>query len=132
MSELKTFDCPKCGRPSTLDPATLNVEHSDPKCEAWLEMERRPAGSLESLAAVLPLRPAAGPDDSPPLVEFACPECGKPALLHPLREPMEVQHSLPACALWERIEGKKDDVERYLIKAGVHVHVPERHKIGEL
>lgn len=63
---------------------------------------------------------------APESVEFACPDCGGNAVMWPRSKPMAVQHSIPICKTWQRIEGKKDDVERYLIKAGVHIHVPDR------
>ncbi len=54
---------------------------------------------------------------------FDCPHCGKDCVMFPKAKPIGVQHSLPTCRQWKLIEGKKDDVERFLIKAGVHLLV---------
>jgi len=64
--------------------------------------------------------------ETPECVEFTCPDCQQSARMWPRAKPMAVQHSIPICKTWQAIEGKKDDVERYLIKAGVHILVPDR------
>jgi hypothetical protein len=64
--------------------------------------------------------------ETPERVEFACPQCNGACVMYPRASPVPVQHSVPTCKAWQEIEGKKDDVERFLIKAGVHIHVPER------
>jgi predicted RNA-binding Zn-ribbon protein involved in translation (DUF1610 family) len=61
----------------------------------------------------------------PERVDFACPQCGSACVMYPRNKPMAVQHSLPTCKLWDRVQGKKEDVERFLVKAGVHVLVPK-------
>lgn len=123
MTDRKEFACPKCEGKSWLDPGTLVVEHSEPKCAAWLAMEEeqqnqpgpKPANEVEHDSGTFAV---------PTVVDFLCPECSKPARMFPRAEPIGVEHSLPVCALWETV-GKKDDVERYLIKAGMHIHVPD-------
>lgn len=116
--ERKRFDCPSCGRDSWLDPKTLQVEHSEPTCEAW--QAKQAAAAAPAVGGVVV------PFPTPEVVNFDCPECKAPARMHPNEKPIPVEHSLPHCAAWEKIAGKKDDVERYLIKAGVHIHVPNR------
>lgn len=116
--ERKRFDCPSCGKDSWLDPATLEVEHSQPACPAW---QAKQLAACDVGGVVLPFKAP-----TPEVVDFECPECKQPARMRPREQPIPVEHSLPHCAAWEKIEGKKDDVERYLIKAGVHLHVPER------
>lgn len=71
-----------------------------------------------------------GKPDASPIVEavpeqvgFACPHCKGGCIFYPPSR--AVVHSLPACKLWQQIEGKKDDLARFLIKAGLHVLVPE-------
>lgn len=123
MTERREFDCPQCGSKSWLDPATMAVEHSEPKCPAWLEMEARQATTA---AVGVPHEPTSGVHALPDsVVEFACPECSANVRMYPQRKPLGVEHALPTCKLWQRIEEKKDDLPRYLIKAGVHIHVPE-------
>ena len=61
----------------------------------------------------------------PDRVEFACPQCKASCILWPKARPIAVQHALPGCRAWRLIEGKKDDLERFLIKAGVHLLVPQ-------
>ncbi len=121
MSSLKRFDCPSCGRDSWLDPATLAITHAEPHCEAWKtkQHETIAEGALVRGGNVVLLRPP------PSVVDFACPGCNAPARLRPQARPIEVQHSLPSCELWKSIEQKEDAIERFLIKAGVHMHVPE-------
>jgi hypothetical protein len=60
----------------------------------------------------------------PERVDFECHHCTRPAVMYPLAKPITVMHSIPACDEWKRIESDKDDLARYLIKCGVHVHVP--------
>ena len=60
----------------------------------------------------------------PDRVDFTCHDCKQPAVMYPLGKPISVMHSLPPCAEWKRIESDMDDLARYLIKCGVHVHVP--------
>lgn len=69
---------------------------------------------------VLRLRPP------PNEVDFACPDCGQPCKLWPNSKPMCVQHAEPAkaCKAWVAIAGRKDDLARFLIKAGMHIHLP--------
>jgi predicted RNA-binding Zn-ribbon protein involved in translation (DUF1610 family) len=127
--ERKEFDCPKCGGLSFLDPATLRVEHSEPKCEDWLAMEAAMLVPLQLRDGHSPAQTFREPPPAsavPELVQFACPECKQPARMFPRSQPIGVEHSLPPCKLWQNIHNKKDDVERYLIKAGVHIHVPDR------
>jgi hypothetical protein len=118
----KEFDCPRCGGTSYLNPDTLEVEHSEPKCSDWLAMEARPPEPPG--AAVIDFAKARA-DRAPELVEFTCPGCQRPCRMYPRATPIGVQHAIPACEEWQKIEGKKDDVERFLIKAGVHIYVPD-------
>lgn len=60
----------------------------------------------------------------PERVEFVCHACAVLCVMYPRSKPISVQHGLPTCNDWKRIEGKKDDLERFLIKAGMEVHVP--------
>lgn len=64
--------------------------------------------------------------EAPERVDFTCCDCQRPCVMYPRADPIAVMHSIPACDEWKRIEKKKDDLARYLIKCGVHVHVPER------
>ena len=59
-------------------------------------------------------------------VDFACPDCGAPCKLWPNSKPMCAQHAEPskACKSWGRIVGQKDDLARFLIKAGLQMHLP--------
>lgn len=61
---------------------------------------------------------------TPERVDFNCHHCKRPCVMYPKATPIAVMHSVPACEEWARIEKKKDDLARYLIKCGVHVHVP--------
>lgn len=56
----------------------------------------------------------------PARVDFKCWKCGEPCVLHP-NNGNATMHSLPACDEWARIESKKEDLERFLIKSGVHM-----------
>ncbi len=135
-NEKKEFPCPSCGVASWLDPLTFQVTHAEPLCADWTAMQSRSAnaiqvGELESRAPVATVTHLA-----PAVVDFTCPECAQPARMHPRQQPIGVEHSLPVCKLWEKITGKKDDVERYLIKAGVHIYAPQheltpRENVGE-
>jgi hypothetical protein len=120
----KRFDCPSCGADSWLDPTTLKVTHAQPTCVAWEKAQRE-------AAAVLRLGKLPEPAPTPFEVHFECPECRAPCLLKPREKPISVQHAIPSCAAWEKIEGKKDDVERFLIKAGVHIHVPDVREVDD-
>ena len=40
--------------------------------------------------------------------DFACWKCGKSCVIWPRAEPPSVQHSLPACSEWQRIETGAD------------------------
>jgi len=55
----------------------------------------------------------------PEQVEFTCPSCGLSCIMFPRSKPLAVQHAKPTCKLWNRGE-----TQRFLIKAGVHLHVP--------
>ena len=120
MTERKKFACPGCGGQSWLDPDTMKIEHSEPHCGAW-KAKQAFEGAPAVGGVVLPFKAP-----TPEVVEFDCPECKQPARMRPREKPIPVEHSLPHCPAWEKIAGKKDDVERYLIKAGVHLHVPSR------
>jgi hypothetical protein len=39
----------------------------------------------------------------PAEVPFACPDCGAQCVLHPRAQPMNAQHSLPACKAWNEL-----------------------------
>ncbi len=118
MTERKKFECPSCGVDSWLDPATLEVEHDEPTCDAWKAAQDAPSGVVQ----VSPAQPSS----PPPVVNFECPDCGLPVRMRPLEQPIPVEHAIPHCPSWLKIEGKRDDLERYLIKAAVHIHVPNR------
>lgn len=120
MSERKKFDCPSCGVASWLDPVTLAVEHDEPTCAAWQDAQNAPSG-------VVPVSPVQAESAPPAEVNFDCPDCRLPVRMRPLEQPISVEHAIPSCESWQKIEGKKDDLERYLIKAGVHIHVPVRN-----
>jgi len=64
------------------------------------------------------------PAEAPEKVDFKCWHCKRPAVMYPRAQPIAVMHQIPACDEWKRIEKKEDDLARYLIKCGVHVHVP--------
>lgn len=138
----KRFDCPACGGDSWFLTDTAQVEHSEPKCPKWLAAQASPAAAANALlgvAAVLAtaeerhaallaeLTPGLEVVQIPEEVIFNCPDCAADVRMRPRDQPISVAHSLPYCGTWEKIEGKKDDVERFLIKAGVHVLVPERN-----
>ena len=63
--------------------------------------------------------------DTPERVEFNCHHCKGVCQMYPRAKPIAVQHAIPACEAWTTIEAGKDDLERFLIKCGVHVLVPE-------
>lgn len=63
--------------------------------------------------------------ETPERVEFNCHHCKGACIMYPRAKPIAVQHAIPACEAWITIEAKKDDLERFLIKCGVHVLVPE-------
>jgi hypothetical protein len=120
----RRFDCPGCGGDSWFLTDTAQVEHSEPHCKDWIAAQASPAAAANALlgaAAVLSVAPP------PEEVIFNCPACAASVRMRPRDLPISVAHSLPYCESWEQIEGKKDDVERFLIKAGVHVLVPERN-----
>lgn len=62
--------------------------------------------------------------DIPERVDFNCHDCERPCIMYPRSKPIAVMHSVPVCESWQDVEGKKDDLERYLIKCGVHMIVP--------
>jgi endogenous inhibitor of DNA gyrase (YacG/DUF329 family) len=119
MSEPKKFECPSCGVDTWLYPDTLEVKHDEPACAAWQAAQNAPSGVVRVSEAI-----AGGA--LPSNVMFDCPECQQPVRMRPLEQPISVEHSLPPCEAWRKIEGKRDDLERYLIKAGAHIHVPVR------
>lgn len=53
--------------------------------------------------------------------DFACWKCGNNCVIWPRAEPPSVQHSLPACSEWQRIETGAEDLERFAIKCGVEL-----------
>lgn len=57
--------------------------------------------------------------ETPERLEFNCPQCGASCVAYPRSKPIAVQHAVPECKLW-----KKGETARFLIKAGVHLHVP--------
>lgn len=61
----------------------------------------------------------------PEEAKFVCWSCNGSCRMFPSQRPMSVQHSLPVCAEWLRIVGKHEDIERFLIKSGVELLVPE-------
>jgi hypothetical protein len=61
----------------------------------------------------------------PERADFTCWYCQNPAVIWPRSKPVAVQHSIPVCTEWQKVEAKKDDLERYVIKCGVHVLVPQ-------
>lgn len=63
--------------------------------------------------------------DVPECVDFDCPHCKGPCVMFPRSKPVAVQHGLPTCKGWQRVEKKKDDLERFLIRAGVHLLIPQ-------
>lgn len=52
--------------------------------------------------------------------DFPCWNCGRACVTYP-RAGFATQHSLPVCSVWDSIQAKKDDVERFLIKCGFHL-----------
>lgn len=68
------------------------------------------------------------PVEIPEQHHFECPECRRDVVMYPRTAPMVVQHSIPTCRAWQRIEQKKDDLERFLIKAGVALLFPPSGK----
>lgn len=65
--------------------------------------------------------------EAPERIDFTCWKCGRPCVTYP-RGGSATQHSLPTCAEWQKIEAKKDDVERFLIKSGLHISTPPRER----
>jgi hypothetical protein len=63
--------------------------------------------------------------DMPELQEFQCWKCHGKCVIYPRAQPMPVQHQIPACDEWKKIEGKKEDIERWLIKSGLELLVPQ-------
>lgn len=57
--------------------------------------------------------------------EFDCPTCGGACIIYPRTNPMAVQHSLPTCKGWQRVEAKTDHLEGFLTKAGMHLLIPK-------
>ena len=60
--------------------------------------------------------------------DFACWKCGKSCVIWPRAEPPSVQHSLPACSEWQRIETGAEDLERFAIKCGVELLIAKKGK----
>lgn len=62
-------------------------------------------------------------EEVPEQKEFTCPDCGRSCIIYPRHKPVAVVHAEPRrdCRSWRNIEDKKDDLERFLIKAGVHL-----------
>lgn len=56
---------------------------------------------------------------TPERVDFDCHSCGRPCVMYPKSKPLAVQHALPDCDEW-----KKKETAAFLIKCGVHMHVP--------
>lgn len=63
--------------------------------------------------------------ETPECVPFTCWKCAGPCMMHPRAKPIAVQHCIPACEEWKKIETKKEELERFLIKCDVHLHVPK-------
>lgn len=61
--------------------------------------------------------------ETPERLTFDCPQCGASCIAFPRAKPIAVQHAKPECKLW-----KKGETARFLIKAGVHLHVPGSEK----
>jgi len=61
--------------------------------------------------------------ETPETVHFTCPDCKRACVLYPRNKPMGAQHVVPTCKSWQRVEGRKEDLERFLIKAGVDLLV---------
>jgi hypothetical protein len=57
-------------------------------------------------------------------VDFSCFYCHLACIMYPRSKPIIVVHALPTCTEWEKVEKKKDDLERFLIKCGAHLHTP--------
>lgn len=57
--------------------------------------------------------------------KFPCWKCGLTCRMFPSQKPMSVQHAMPVCVEWLKIVGKEDDIERFLIKCGVELLVPQ-------
>lgn len=63
--------------------------------------------------------------DVPESKEFSCHKCGRSCVIYPRARPVAVQHSIPVCEEWQRIEAKKEDLERFAIKCGVELLLPQ-------
>lgn len=63
--------------------------------------------------------------EAPASQQFACPDCKGPCVIYPRLKPVGVQHSIPTCRTWQLVSKDKAELGRYLIKAGVHLLVPE-------
>lgn len=61
--------------------------------------------------------------EAPEFVHFNCPDCGRRCVLYPRNKPMGAQHVVPTCKTWQLVESRKEDLERFLIKAGVDLLV---------
>jgi len=61
--------------------------------------------------------------ETPEFVHFDCPDCKRRCVLYPRNKPMGAQHVVPTCKSWQQVEAGKEDLERFLIKAGVDVLV---------
>lgn len=62
--------------------------------------------------------------ETPDRVDFTCHHCKMPCVMYPRSTPIATMHAVPGCTEWAKVEGKRDDLARFLIKCGVHVHVP--------
>lgn len=74
---------------------------------------------IEGQGKPLGERPSVEIVETPERLEFKCPQCGGSCICYPRSKPIAVQHAVPECKLW-----KKGETARFLIKAGVHLHVP--------
>ncbi len=63
--------------------------------------------------------------DMPERQDFQCWRCHGRCVIYPRAAPMAVQHQIPPCDEWRKIEGKKEDIERWLIKSGLELLVPK-------
>lgn len=62
---------------------------------------------------------------APAEVKFPCWKCGAGCRMFPSQKPMSVQHSMPVCVAWLQVVAKEDDIERFLIKCGVELLLPQ-------
>lgn len=62
---------------------------------------------------------------APELEHFRCPTCGEQCVIYPRSSPIAVQHSIPTCKGWQRVEKGTDHLEGFLTKAGVGLLLPK-------